>query len=191
MDYRQEKVGLSCCNDREGFQCLVCLLVRPGIPNSSKGEKLVILQVDVIWKGLIVDMLPFVKTIGKDKASFYLNGMTEGRSSGDRFSLSIKRLLPDLKGSFFILYPERDQPPGKELNLRRIVIGNDRKSWVRECGNMKDSLKDGVEKRGIEPFFDCSKVFARGDVEAHRGEFQNRRRSWYPYSYLQEMSMKF
>jgi hypothetical protein len=28
-------------------------------------------------------------------------------------------------------------------------------------------------------------------VEAHRGEFQNRLRSWYFYSYLQEMSMKF
>jgi hypothetical protein len=93
--------------------------------------------------------------------------MSERRFRGDRFNFGIQGLLSYSTGRAFILYPERDQAPGKELNLGRIIIGNDRQLGIRECRDMEDSFKKGIDKRGIKPPFDCFTIFTQRDMEAH------------------------
>jgi hypothetical protein len=93
--------------------------------------------------------------------------VSKRRCRGDGFSFGIQGLFSYSTGRAFVLYPEGDQAPGEELNLGRIIIGNDRQLGIRECGDMEDSFKNGIDKRGIEPPFDCLTIFTQRDMEAH------------------------
>jgi hypothetical protein len=85
--------------------------------------------------------------------------MSERGFHGDGLSFGIQGLFSYSKGSLFILYPEGNQAPGKELNLGMILIGNHRVPGIRECGDMKNSFKHGIEKGRIEPPFDGFAIF--------------------------------
>ena len=89
-----------------------------------------ILQVDVIGKGLLLDVLPFIESVGQHKAPFCLNRVAERGSHGDGFSFGIQGLFSYSTGSVFILYLEGDQSPAIELNFGRIIIGNDRQLGI-------------------------------------------------------------